>query len=111
MIELDRVTIQAGTFRLDEASLAVGAGEFAVLMGKTGSGKTTILEAITGLRRVTSGRILLHGTSVAGLHPAERGVGYVPQDLALFPTLTVREHLAFALRIRREPTGRIVERV
>src|SRR5262245_30955821 len=70
-------------------------------MGKTGEGKTTILEAICGLRAILAGRILLQGSDVTQLHPADRGVGYVPQDLALFPTLTVREHLEFALRVRR----------
>jgi molybdate/tungstate transport system ATP-binding protein len=84
-----------------------------VLMGKTGEGKTTILEAICGLRSVSSGRILLQGMDVTQLHPADRGVGYVPQDLALFPTLTVREHLSFALRVRRAAeqttTSRVIE--
>ena len=74
-------------------------------MGGTGQGKTTILEAICGLRPVTSGRVLLGGDDVTRRKPADRGVGYVPQDLALFPTMTVRGHLEFALRIRRTAAG------
>jgi len=101
MVELDQVTIRSGPFVLANVSLVIREGQYAVLMGKTGQGKTTILEAICGLRKTTSGRILLHGNDVTTLHPADRGVGYVPQDLALFPTLTVREHLEFALRVRR----------
>jgi ABC-type sugar transport system ATPase subunit len=69
-------------------------------MGKTGSGKTTLLEALCGLKPVASGSVVLDGVDVTHWKPADRGVGYVPQDLALFPHLTVRDHLAFALFVR-----------
>jgi molybdate/tungstate transport system ATP-binding protein len=111
VVELDNVTIRSGPFALSGVSFVVPEGQYAVLMGKTGQGKTTILEAICGLRSVTSGSIRLEGTDVTRLHPADRGVGYVPQDLALFPTLTVKEHLEFALQIRRAPISTIKERV
>jgi len=111
MVELDNVTIRSGPFTLQDISFDIQDGQYAVLMGKTGTGKTTLLEAICGLRKVSAGRILLHGTDVTRLHPADRGVGYVPQDLALFPTLTVREHLAFALQIRRIQSQIIASRV
>src|SRR5262249_57885414 len=75
-------------------------GRYAVLMGKTGTGKGTLLEVIAGLKPVASGAVELLGRDVTRLKPADRGVGYVPQDLALFPTMTVREHLGFALAIR-----------
>ena len=100
MIELRHVTIRAGAFVLDGLSLSIDAGEYAVLMGRTGRGKTTILEAICGLRPVVSGSIVLGDRDVTHARPADRGVGYVPQDLALFPTMTVREHLEFAPRVR-----------
>ncbi len=80
-------------------------------MGKTGCGKTSILEAIAGLRPLVSGTIELGDRVVNGLPPGGRGLGYVPQDGALFPTLTVREHLAFALSIRRVAHGEIEQRV
>jgi ABC-type sugar transport system ATPase subunit len=80
-------------------------------MGKTGCGKTTLLEAICGLRQVHAGRIVLLGRDVTQLKPAQRGVGYVPQDLALFPGHTVREHLAFALEVRRWSRAAIDARV
>ena len=101
MIELDQVAIRSGTFRLTDVCMSIASGEYAVLMGDTGQGKTTLLEAICGLRPITRGRVLLDHLNVTQWKPAERGVGYVPQDLALFPSLTVRGHLEFALRLRR----------
>src|SRR5271155_1351848 len=97
MIAVENLTIRAGAFAIERLSFAVATGQYAVLMGKTGSGKTTILEAICGLRKVASGTIKLHGVDVTRWSPADRGIGYVPQDLALFRTMTVAEHLAFAL--------------
>lgn len=111
MIELSEVSVHSGAFQLERVSLRVDTGQFAVLMGQTGQGKTTLLEAICGLRPVTGGKIVLAERDVTRLTPGERNVGYVPQDLALFPTLTVREHLEFALRIRRQPGAKITARV
>ena len=103
MIELKNISIVSGTFRLANVSLNIARGEFVALMGRTGQGKTTIVEAVCGLRNVTQGQIIIDGQDVTCLPPAQRGIGYVPQDLALFPTMTVRQNLAFALRIRRKP--------
>lgn len=101
MIELENIAIRSGSFGLSNVNLVIPQGAYAVLMGGTGQGKTTILEAICGLRTVTSGRVLLDGADITRWKPANRGIGYVPQDLALFPSLTVRGHLEFALRLRR----------
>lgn len=101
MIELRNVTITAGNFSLRDVSMTVQQGEHAVLMGQTGRGKTTILEAICGLRTVSGGHIFVGGQNVTEWLPGDRGIGYVPQDLALFPTRTVRRHLEFALKLRR----------
>jgi ABC-type sugar transport system ATPase subunit len=100
MIAVENLCVSAGAFSLEGVSFAAAAGEYVVLMGKTGSGKTTLLEALCGLKPVRAGTVRLLGRDVTRLRPADRGVGYVPQDLALFPTLTVREHLAFALDVR-----------
>src|SRR5262245_32892696 len=100
MIRVRDLTIRVGSFALEGVSFTVATGRYAVLMGKTGSGKSTLLEAITGLKPLAAGTVELLGRDVTRLKPADRGVGYVPQDLALFPTMTVREHLAFALTIR-----------
>jgi ABC-type sugar transport system ATPase subunit len=111
MIRLEQVGVGVGNFRLRDLSLSVPSGAYAVLMGRTGSGKTTLLEAICGLRAVSAGRILLGGTDVTVLPPAERGLGFVPQEGALFRHLTVREHLEFALVIRGWSPERIAARV
>jgi len=111
MIELCRVGISSGTFVLSDLSLRVPTGGYGVLMGCTGSGKTTILEAICGLRTVTAGSVWLAGADVTRWRVGSRGIGYVPQDTALFPMLSVREHLAFGLRLRNVPRREIVRRV
>ncbi len=111
MIELRDVTIHAGRFSLRNVSFEVPSGQYAVLMGRTGQGKTTLLESICGLRKVSHGRILIAGQDLTDWSPSDREVGYVPQDLALFPMLSVREHLAFALRLRKRNALEINERV
>lgn len=111
MIHVEGLCIRAGGFLLDGVSFEVPAGAYAVLMGRTGSGKTTLLEAICGLRRVDAGRVRLGDRDVTDLKPAARGIGYVPQDRALFQTMTVRDHLAFALEIRKEPARAVADRV
>lgn len=111
MIQLEDVSITAGAFRLAGLSFQLERGEHVVLMGRTGRGKTTILEAICGLRMVTSGRILLGEVDVTNWDPADRRIGYLPQDLALFPTLSVHEHFAFALRLQKKPREVIEARV
>jgi len=100
LISFEVVTVRAGGFSLRGVSFEIPDGGYGVLMGKTGSGKTTMLEAICGMRRVDQGRIRLAGKDVTDLRPADRGIGYVPQDRALFQTMTVRENLSFAPSIR-----------
>ncbi len=110
MIELQNVTIIAGKFFLKQLSLKVAAGEYAVLMGQTGHGKTTILESICGLRNVTAGKILIRDQNVTDFLPGDREIGYVPQDLALFPTMTVQQNLEFGLKLRKWPAAEIASR-
>ncbi|MCA9192859.1 MAG: ATP-binding cassette domain-containing protein [Planctomycetales bacterium] len=111
MIELQAVDIQAGSFRLSDVSFIIPTGEYAILMGKTGRGKTTILEAICGLREVQNGFILIDNQDVTQWSPGARHIGYVPQDLALFPTLSVRENLAFGLRLAKYSRSHTAERI
>jgi len=103
MICVKDLSIAVPGFSLQGVSFEVPDGAYGILMGPTGCGKTTLIEAICGLRPVSAGRIVLHGRDITRAKPGERGIGYVPQDDALFPTMTVHDHLAFALRLRRWP--------
>ena len=111
MIRLENLTVRVATFSLAGIDLEIPSGSYAVLMGRTGSGKTTVLEAICGLKPVAGGVIRLDGREVQRLKPAARGIGYVPQDRALFQTMTVRENLAFALGVRRWNRAAMEQRV
>ena len=111
MIAVDHLTVRVGGFALEDVGFDVAPGQYAVLMGRTGAGKTTLLEALCGLKAVAGGTIRLNGRDVTRLKPAERGIGYVPQDRALFQTMTVREHLAFALIIQKANRDVIQRRI
>jgi molybdate/tungstate transport system ATP-binding protein len=111
MIAVEHLSLRVGAFALADINFAVPTGQYAVLMGRTGTGKTTLLEAICGLKTVAGGTIRLNDRDVTRLAPGARGIGYVPQDAALFATMTVREHLAFALAIRRRPQAEVTARV
>ncbi len=111
MIELDSISVAAGDFRLENVSFTIPTGQYGILMGKTGCGKTTLLEAICGLNRPLSGRIRLMGKEVTHRKPGERGIGYIPQDTALFSHLSVQDQLAFSLRIRGWDKKTVLERV
>ncbi|MBL7076805.1 MAG: ABC transporter ATP-binding protein [Kiritimatiellae bacterium] len=111
MIELEHIDLDQGAFALRDLTLEVPEGGYAVLMGASGSGKTTLLELVCGLRQPQAGRIIIGDHDMTNAVPAAREVGYVPQDGALFKTMTVREQLAFALEIRRRPRAEIEARV
>jgi ABC-type sugar transport system ATPase subunit len=100
MIEIKDLCVRAGNFLLKEVNMCVPKSGYAVLMGKTGCGKTTLIECVCGLKRAQSGRVCFDGHDVTMLRPAERGVGYVPQDGAIFSTMKISEQLAFGPRVR-----------
>lgn len=111
MIQIQNLSIRQGKFALFGVSLAVPAGQYAVLMGKSGCGKTTILEAVAGLRAPHNGTITLAGRDVTTLRPAARRIGYVPQDGVLFSTMTVRQNIGFALEVRGVASREVAKRV
>lgn len=103
MLVIENLSIRLGEFDLRDISVEVRSGEYFVLLGPTGTGKTVLIECIAGLHRPGSGRIFLKGRDVTDLPPEERGIAYVPQDYALFPNLKVFENIAFGLRVRKLP--------
>ena len=88
---------------LEDVSFDVAEGESLVLLGASGSGKTTILRIIAGLELPDSGRVILHGQDVTDLPARERGVGVIFQAYALFPRMTVEKNIAYGLKIRHRP--------
>ncbi len=99
-LRFESVSIQAGSFSLTDIEFDVPEGAYAILKGPTGCGKTTILEATCGLRSIIKGSISIGGRSIEELPPARRNIGYVPQDGALFPTMTARRQIALPLVLR-----------
>src|SRR5256714_14066714 len=88
---------------LEDVSFDVAEGESLVLLGASGSGKTTILRIIAGLEQPDSGRVILHGKDVTDLPARERGVGVIFQAYALFPRMTVEKNIGYGLKIRHQP--------
>ena len=111
MLSVNKLSIRQGEFSLQDVSFQIEKGKYVVLMGKTGCGKTTIMEAICGLRSIHSGEIILNGIDISKLKPSERLIGYVPQDGALFSSMDVQSNLGFALRIRKWKKNQIATRV
>jgi len=110
-IILEQITKRFGRhWVVDNVSLEVADKELFVLLGSSGSGKSTILRMIAGLTQPTSGRIMLHGRDVTGLPPQERGTGFVFQNYSIFRHMTVAENIEFGLRIRKVPKEERVRR-
>lgn len=110
MLAVSNIHIQSGQFSLADISFSIPTSTCTTLMGPSGSGKTTIMEAICGLRKISSGSIELNGHEITHLRPAERRLALVPQDNALFPHLSVREHLTFGPSIQKWPKDQIQRR-
>jgi len=103
MLELESLTVAAGGFRLHEVQLSVAEGECHAVLGPSGSGKSTLLKAVLGLLAPERGCVRLDGRDITRLPVEQRGLGYVPQQLGLFPHLTVRDNLCYSARARRLP--------
>lgn len=96
---------------LDNVDFVVPAGSLTALLGPSGSGKSTLLRAIAGLDEPDSGTITIHGRDVTDVPPQKRGIGFVFQHYAAFKHLTVRENVAFGLKIRKRPKAEIKDKV
>src|ERR1041385_9040121 len=110
-IVLDQITKRYGNqWVVDNVSLEIADKELFVLLGSSGSGKSTILRMIAGLTDPTSGRIFLHGRDVTNLPPQQRGTGFVFQNYSIFRHMTVSENIEFGLRIRKTSKEERVKR-
>lgn len=110
MIKVKDLSIDLGEFHLRDIDLQINDGEYMVLLGPTGAGKTVLVECIIGLHEPSAGSIMVGNKDVGSLYPEERNVGYVPQDYALFPNMTVKKNLAYGLEARRLDLAQIEAR-
>jgi molybdate transport system ATP-binding protein/molybdate/tungstate transport system ATP-binding protein len=108
-MEIQDVHIKVGEFELDGIDLKVDEGQYFILLGTTGVGKTILLETLAGIHRIERGRIYIDSQDVTHMPPEERRISYVPQDYALFPNLSVRGNIAFGLKIRKVAKSQIEE--
>jgi multiple sugar transport system ATP-binding protein len=96
---------------IGNVNLAIGDGEFVIFVGPSGSGKSTLLRLIAGLEDTSGGQIIIDGTDVTNMGPAERELSMVFQSYALYPTKTVRQNMSFGLEVARLPRPEIDRRV
>lgn len=111
-IRIDGVSRRYGPVRaLDDLSVEIAQDEFIAILGPSGSGKSTLLRLIAGLDKPSTGKIFFKGQDVTDLPPHKRGIGMVFQEFLLFPHRTVRENLAFPLRMTKETPAKIAARL
>ncbi len=100
MIRAEGLNCKMGDFELRAIDLTVAEAEHFVILGPPGSGKTVLLECLCGLNRIEGGRVTINGRDVTALEPRRREIGYVPQDYAILPHLSVKENIGFGLGVR-----------
>ncbi|HWR25408.1 MAG TPA: ATP-binding cassette domain-containing protein [Methanosarcina sp.] len=101
MIKIESVSRKWKNFALNELSLKIESGEYFVILGPTGAGKTLLLELIAGFHFPDSGRILIEGKDVTDLPPEKHEIVFVYQDYSLFPHMSVRKNIEFGLRMKK----------
>jgi len=102
LIEIHNLSLKHGKFTMRNINLKIDKGEFFVLLGPTGSGKTTLLECIAGLKKVTSGKIIVNRRDITHERPEKRRISIVYQDYALFPHLRVKDNITYGLRFQEK---------
>ncbi|MAL91095.1 MAG: sugar ABC transporter ATP-binding protein [Pseudomonas sp.] len=96
---------------LKDIALKIDAGEFLILVGPSGCGKSTLMNSIAGLENITGGEILVDGEDISQASPKDRDIAMVFQSYALYPTMSVRDNIAFGLKMRKVPAAKIEEEV
>jgi sulfate transport system ATP-binding protein len=111
-ITIQGVSRHFGDFTaLDDVSVEIPSGSLTALLGPSGSGKSTLLRVVAGLERPDAGTVEIHGRDATALPPQRRGVGFVFQHYAAFKHMTVRDNVAFGLKVARRPKAEIRARV
>src|SRR5258707_4558182 len=111
-LQLTGITKRYGDFKAtDDVSLDIADGEFLVLLGASGCGRTTTLRIMAGFIEPTSGRVLLDERDITALPPWKRNAGLVFQSYALFPHMTVAENIAFGLEMRKMPKADMTPKI
>src|SRR4051812_34381357 len=111
-IDIHDISKRFGDFTaLDSVSLEVPEGSLTALLGPSGSGKSTLLRIIAGLEMPDTGRVMIDGDDVSDVRPQKRGIGFVFQHYAAFTHMSVRENVAFGLKIRKRPKPETKARV
>ncbi|MEW6325123.1 MAG: ABC transporter ATP-binding protein [Nitrospirota bacterium] len=103
MIRLEQLGLTLGAFQLHALDLQLEPGEYFVLLGPTGTGKTSILELIAGIKQPTAGRVWRNGADITDWPSERRNVGFVYQDYLLFPHLTIRDNILYGPTLRKLP--------
>jgi molybdate transport system ATP-binding protein/molybdate/tungstate transport system ATP-binding protein len=103
MIAIKNLKVDLGGFLLQNINLDIGPGEYFIVLGPTGAGKTVLLESIAGLYPVLEGEVWIGDKKITGLSPEKREIGIVYQDQGLFPHLSVEKNIAFGLKMRKCP--------
>jgi len=111
VIKVSNLTVKLGDFSLREVNLDMDSGEYFIILGPTGAGKTVLVETIAGLHPVVKGTVSVDGRDITNLQPERRGLGIVYQDHVLFPHLSVWENVAFGLKSARRPVRDIRPKV
>ena len=111
LLQIDRVSVRRGNFLLDQISFSVSAGEAVAILGRTGAGKTLLMETIAGFCRPDQGAVLLRGKPVHQIPVFRRNIGYLYQDLSLFPHMTAGANIGYCLQIQHRPRAEIRDRV
>lgn len=111
MVRVANLAKRLGAFELRGVSFELAPGDYAVLLGPTGCGKTVLLETIVGINRPDAGEVWLDGQDVTRWAPERRGIGFVYQRAMLFPNLSVRANIAYGLRYHGVPRAERARRV
>ena len=111
MLRTEKLCKRLDTFLLQEISLEVSKGDYYVLLGRSGAGKTQLLELICGLTPPDKGKIFLDGEDITRKRVQDRGIGLVFQDLALFPHFSVKDNIMYPLKVMKLPLKERVDRV